>query len=176
MEKEFTLFVFTEDIVGILNRVTSVFTRRKININSLAVSESEVDGIHRYTIVVETTEDQIRKIVQQLEKQVEVIRAVYHEINEIIYQEIAMYKVPTDVLVSGGKAEDIVRSHHVRVLSMEPEFTVLEKTGYREETQELFEKLEPYGILDFVRSGRIAITKPMVTLKGIINELENLNN
>ena len=173
MKKRYTISVFTEDIVGLLNRVTIVFTRRKINIESIAASDSEVQNIHRYTIVVNETEDLVKKVTLQLDKQVEVIKAVYHIDEEIIYQEIALFKVPTDILMQGGEAEHILRAHHARVLSVEPEFTVIEKTGHKEETQHLFDELEPFGILEFVRSGRVAITKPMRTLTSIVNELEN---
>ena len=173
MKKRYTISVFTEDIVGLLNRVTIVFTRRKINIESIAASDSEVQNIHRYTIVINETEDLVKKVTLQLDKQVEVIKAVYHLDEEIIYQEIALFKVPTDILMQGGEAEHIVRAHHARVLSVEPEFTVIEKTGHKEETQHLFDELEPFGILEFVRSGRVAITKPMRTLTSIVNELEN---
>jgi len=173
MKKRYTISVFTEDIVGLLNRVTIVFTRRKINIESIAASDSEVQNIHRYTIVINETEDLVKKVTLQLEKQVEVIKAVYHVDEEIIYQEIALFKVPTNILMQGGEAEHIVRAHHARVLSVEPEFTVIEKTGHKEETQHLFDELEPFGILEFVRSGRVAITKPMRTLTSIVNELEN---
>ena len=173
MKKRYTISVFTEDIVGLLNRVTIVFTRRKINIESIAASDSEVENIHRYTIVINETEDLVKKVTLQLDKQVEVIKAVYHLDEEIIYQEIALFKVPTDILMQGGEAEHIVRAHHARVLSVEPEFTVIEKTGHKEETQHLFDELEPFGILEFVRSGRVAITKPMRTLTSIVNELEN---
>ena len=173
MKKRYTISVFTEDMVGLLNRVTIVFTRRKINIESIAASDSEVQNIHRYTIVINETEDLVKKVTLQLEKQVEVIKAVYHLDEEIIYQEIALFKVPTNILMHGGEAEHIVRSHHARVLSVESEFTVIEKTGHKEETQNLFDELAPFGILEFVRSGRVAITKPMRTLTSIVNELEN---
>ena len=175
MKKErYTISVFTEDIVGMLNRVTIIFTRRKINIESIAASESEIPNIHRYTLVISEAEDMVKKVVLQLEKQVEVVKAVYHKDSEVVYQEIALYKVPTEVLLSGGEAEKIVRAHHARVLSVEPAFTVIEKTGHKEETQALFDQLEPYGMLEFVRSGRVAITKPMKTLKSIVEELEKV--
>jgi acetolactate synthase-1/3 small subunit len=132
-------------MVGLLNRVTIVFTRRKINIESIAASDSEVQNIHRYTIVINETEDLVKKVTLQLEKQVEVIKAVYHLDEEIIYQEIALFKVPTNILMQGGEAEHIVRSHHARVLSVESEFTVIEKTGHKEETQHLFDELAPLG-------------------------------
>ena len=173
MKKRYTISVFTEDMVGLLNRVTIVFTRRKINIESIAASDCEVQNIHRYTIVINETEDLVKKVTLQLEKQAEVIKAVYHLDEEIIYQEIALFKVPTNILMQGGEAEHIVRSHHARVLSVESEFTVIEKTGHKEETQHLFDELAPFGILEFVRSGRVAITKPMRSLTSIVNELEN---
>ncbi len=173
-KKRFTISVFTEDVVGILNRVSIIFTRRKINVESITASESEIEGIHRYTIVVNETKDQIKKVVGQLEKQVEIVKAVFHSDEEIVYQEIALYKVKTGILASGGQAEKIVRYHNARVLSVETEFTVLEKTGHNEETQQLFDELEPFGILEFVRSGRVAITKPMRTLSSIVNDLEEL--
>jgi len=172
-KNKYTISVFTEDIVGMLNRVTIIFTRRKINIESIAASESEIANIHRYTLVVNESEEMVRKVVLQLEKQVEVVKAVFHLDSEVVYQEIALYKVPTGVLVSGGEAEKIVRAHHARVLSVEPAFTVIEKTGHKSETQTLFNDLEPYGMLEFVRSGRVAITKPMRTLKSVVEELEN---
>lgn len=175
MKKRYTISIFTEDIVGLLNRVTIIFTRRKINIESIAASESEVENIHRYTIVITEEEDLVKKVVLQLEKQVEIIRAFYHLDEEIVYQEIALYKVPTAVLAAGKEAEKIVRAHYARVLSVESNFTVLEKTGHKEETQALFNELEPFGILEFVRSGRIAITKPMRTLTSIMDEMENQN-
>lgn len=172
MKKEFTISVFSENHAGMLHRITTGFTRRKINIESLTVSESEVHGIHRFTIVVNLAEDNVRKLVAGLEKQIDVHKVLYHERSEVIYQEIALYKVPTEVLAHGGAAEQIVRKHHARVLSVEPKFTIIEKTGHREDTQLLFEELEPFGILEFVRSGRVAITKPMKQLHEYLQEIE----
>ncbi|CAG5077393.1 acetolactate synthase small subunit [Parvicella tangerina] len=176
MSKEkFTISVFTEDNVGLLNRVTIIFTRRKINIESIAASESEVEGIHRYTIVISEDEELVKKVVLQLEKQVEIIKAFYHREEEIVYQEIALYKVPTQKILAGGEAEYIVRKYNARLISVENDFTILEKTGHKEETQDLFDELEPFGVLEFVRSGRVAITKPMKTLRSYVEELEKLS-
>jgi|TARA_B110000259_G_scaffold156942_1_gene178667 acetolactate synthase-1/3 small subunit len=173
-KQRFTISVFTEDVVGILNRVSNIFTRRKINVESIAASESEIHGIYRYTIVITESENQIKKVVGQLEKQVDVVKALYYRDTEIVYQEIALYKVKTSVLAVGGNAEKIVRSNNARVLSVEPEFTVLEKTGHKKETQKLFDDLKPFGILEFVRSGRVAINKPMKTLSSVVEQLEKL--
>ena len=169
----FTISVFTENVAGMLNKVCIIFIRRKINIESIAVSESEIDGIHRYTIVILSTDQQVQKVVAQLNKEVEVIVAVFHPDEAIVYQEIALYKIRTDTLATQVQAEKILRKHHTRVLSVEKEYTVIEKTGHKEETQQLFQELEPFGILEFVRSGRVAITKPMRTLQSVVEELEH---
>jgi len=133
MESAYNISVFTENSVGMLNRITIIFTRRHINIESITASESEIDGIHRYTIVVKEPKEVVRKVVSQIEKQIEVVKAFYHADNEVVYQEIALYKLPTKMIASGGDAERIVRAHHARILTIESEFTILEKTGYPEE-------------------------------------------
>jgi acetolactate synthase-1/3 small subunit len=164
MEKDYTITVYTENQVGLLNRITIIFTKRKVNIESITVSQSETEGVHRFTIVINETKVAVAKIVKQIEKLVDVLRAYAHEASEVIQQEMALYKVPTKVFAHGGKAEKIVRAHNARVLTMEKEFTVIEKTGYHEETKALFEDLKPFGIIEFSQSGRIAVSK---TEKGI---------
>jgi acetolactate synthase-1/3 small subunit len=171
-KKEFTISVFTEDRIGLLNRVSIIFTRRHINIDSITASESEVKGIHRYTIVVVEYEELVKKVVAQLDKQVEIVKAFYHEEDQVVYQEIALYKIATFLLAKGGDAEAIVRKHNARFLSLEGDFTILEKTGHKQETQLLFEELKPFGILEFARSGRVAITKPMKEFKEYLAEIE----
>ncbi len=169
----YNISVFTENSVGMLNRITIIFTRRNINIESITASESEIEGIHRYTIVVNEPKEVVRKVVSQIEKQIDVVKAFYHSDYEVVYQEIALYKLPTNMLASGGDAERIVRAHHARILTIESKFTILEKTGYPEEIKELFTELKPFGLLEFVRSGRVAISKPMKTLEEHIEDMNN---
>ena len=167
--KIFTISVFTENHIGLLNRITIIFTRRKLNIESLNTSESEIDGIHRFTIVVSTTEEMLIKVVKQIEKQIEVIRAFYHLDDETVFQEIALYKVPSHSVVNGIKIESLIRDNYARILAIEPEFMIIEKTGHKEETHDLLKKLEPYGIMEFVRSGRVSVTKQMEDMKSYLN-------
>lgn len=169
--KEYTVSAFTENKVGLLNRITVVLTRRHINIESLTVSESEVEGIHRFTIVINVTEDQVIQVVKQMEKQVDVVKAFYHETDETVHQEIALYKMPLTALSNGLNLETLLRHHHARILSVSPEFVIIEKTGHNDETQELFKQLKPLGLLEFVRSGRIAITKPMKKFSEYMEEM-----
>jgi acetolactate synthase-1/3 small subunit len=159
MEQEFTITAFSENSVGLLNRITIIFTRRHINIDSLTVSESSIKGIYKFTIVVRTTKSMIQKVERQIEKLVDVLKAFSLCTEEIIHQEIALYKVPTEILTASNEVESIVRTHHARILEMTPDYTVIEKTGHKAETQELFDNLSRFGVLQFTRSGRVAITK-----------------
>jgi acetolactate synthase-1/3 small subunit len=158
-EKEFTITAFSENSIGLLNRITIIFTRRHINIESLAVSESALQGIFKFTIVIRTNQELIEKVVKQIEKVVDVLRAYYLCQEEIIYQEIALYKVPTDALTQSSDIEGLVRKYNARILEVTNEYTVIEKTGHKEETQQLFDDMKKFGVLQFTRSGRIAITK-----------------
>jgi acetolactate synthase-1/3 small subunit len=171
MKEQYTISVFTENQIGLLNRVSIIFTRRYINIESITASESEVRGIHRYTIVITEEIELVKKVVKQLEKQVDVVKAFFHPNDQVVYQEIALYKL-SGIVIKDLPIEKIIRRHHARILAVEQEFTILEKTGYKEETQELFNELEPFGILEFVRSGRVAITKPMKKFDAYLQEVE----
>ncbi len=171
MERSFTVSIFTEDRVGMLNRVTIIFTRRHLNIASITASESEVPGVFRYTIVLNATREQVDKVVGQLEKLVDVLKAFVHEEAEIVHQEIALYKVRNGTLTN-AEVERVIRGNHARVLTVDPQFLVIEKTGHVAETQLLFEQLKPFGILEFARSGRVAVTKPMKELSTYLKELE----
>jgi acetolactate synthase I/III small subunit len=158
-KQEYTITVYTENQIGLLNRIAIIFSRRKINIESLNTSPSEVDSVHRFTIVINETEDVVRKLCRQIEKQVEVLKAYYNTNEEIVWQELAMYKVPTDVIAEKVKVERLLRENGARAVVIRNDYTVFETTGQREETDKLIKVLEPYGLIEFVRSARIAIIK-----------------
>ena len=158
-KQEFTVTVYTENHIGLLNRIAIIFSRRKINVDSLNTSPSEVEGIHRFTIVINETEDVVRKLVRQIEKQVDVLKAYYNTIDEIVWQELALYKVPTDEIAEKVKVERLLREFGARAVVIRKDYTVFETTGHREETEKLVQVLEPYGLIEFVRSARVAIIK-----------------
>lgn len=172
MEGNYTLSVLTEDRAGLLNHITIIFTRRKINIESLNVSTSEVKGISRFTIVVNCSREQADKVCQQIRKIVDVVGAFVYEEHEIFYQEIALYKVPTSVFLGGQKIESLVRNNGARILVIEEDHIIIEKTGLKSDTHDLYQKLEPFGLLEFVRSGRVAISKSKRKTEAYIKELE----
>jgi len=159
MKEEFIISAYSENHIGLLNRITIIFTRRKVNIESLTVSESALRGISKFTIVVREERSRVENIVKQIEKQVDVLKAYFHTNEEMIFQEIALYKVPTTALMESDQIERMVRQHNARILEITKDYTVIEKTGHKEETQELFEGLNRFGVLQFIRSGRVAITR-----------------
>lgn len=171
--KEYTISVFSENKTGLLSRIVGVFTRRKINIESLNTSVSSMKGIFRFTIVVNVTHSKVEHLVKQIEKQVDVMKAFYYEKDEIVYQEIALYKVPTKLLMNSSKIERLIRKHNARILDIEAEYTVIEKTGHQNETEALLRELETYEVYEFVRSGRVAITRPMEQLNNYLASLEH---
>ena len=154
MNKAYIITVFSENKVGLLSQITTVFTCRDINIESLTTSESSIPGIHKFTIVVITDPEKIEKLAKQIEKKVDVLKAFVFTPDEVVQQEIALYKVNRS-----NSVEKLVRDHHVRILEICDDYIVLEKTGHKEETQALFELLQPHGVQQFVRSGQIAIIK-----------------
>lgn len=170
--QEYIVSAFTENSIGLLNRITIVFTRRGVNIESLTVSESAIKGISKFTIVVKVTEDQVQKIVSQIEKLVEVLKAFYHTTDEMIYQEIGLYKVSTKAMLESKQVETIVRKHAARIMEITNDSIVIEKTGHDTEIKSLFDELqEVCGVLQFIRSGRVALTRsPIEKLSNFLKE------
>jgi acetolactate synthase-1/3 small subunit len=165
----YTVTIFSENTVGLLNQVTVIFTRRGLNIETLSVSPSALEGIHKFTITVFADRDMMVKVVKQIDKRVDIIKAYFNTDEDLVYQEIALYKVSTPKLMALGSIEDLVRRYNVRILDMTPDWVAFEKTGHHDETQGLFDELKKLtgdggsnGVLQFIRSGRIAITKSKV--------------
>ncbi|MBY0482898.1 MAG: acetolactate synthase small subunit [Chitinophagaceae bacterium] len=158
-KQEFTITVYTENHIGLLVRIATMFSRRKINIESLNTSPSETEGIHRFTIVINEFEEVVRKLARQIEKQVEVLKAYYNTNDEIIWQELALYKVSTDEIAEKAKVERLLREHGARAVVIRKDYTIFETSGHREETDKLVDVLAPYGLIEFVRSARVAIIK-----------------
>ncbi len=158
----YTITVYSENQVGLLSQIALMFTRRKLNIENLSVSASAVQGIHKFTIVLECSERSVKNVVSQIEKRVDVIRAFYYVDSDIFTQEIALYKISTPDLLAKGGIDEIVRRYSVRVLEINESFTIIEKSGTREKIQELYTELSNYNMLQFARSGRVSITRSKV--------------
>lgn len=173
--RDFTISILSENSVGMLHSVTIIFTRRKINIESINASDSEVPGVYRYTIVIRTKRSIAEKAVKQIEKLVDVLAAFLYEQEQVHYQQIALYKISKKVLEINPEIQQIIANHGARIFPTEPEyeFVIYEKTGHKPEIIKLFNELDTYGVSEFVKSARIAISKSKRETSALIKQLEN---
>lgn len=157
----YTLTVFSENTVGVLSQIAAIFTRRQLNIETLSVSPSAIDGIHKFTITTYAEEERtLEKLITQIDKRVDILKAFYNTDEELIFQELALYKIKTEKFLESSCVEQIVREHHALILDISEHATVIQKTGHYQETQALFDQLsKEIGVLQFIRSGRVGITK-----------------
>ena len=168
--KTYTISLYSENNVGLLNRVSAILLKRHINIESFSTSPSEIEHVFRFVIVVEVTESKVKKVVQQIEKQIDVIKAFYHTDEQTIFQESALYKVKSSSLFEERHIQNIIKKSQAKIVTVSPEFFVIEITGFRHETENLRSQLEPYGLMQFVRSGRISVTKEKMNITEILNK------
>ena len=155
----YTIIVHSENIAGILNQITAVFTRRQINIESLNVSASSIKGVHKYTITCWTTPDVIDKVVTQIEKKIDVIQAHYFTDKEIFQREVAMYKVATPEFQANPEASKVIRRYSAHIVEVNPTFSIVEMVGMSDDITSLYQELKQLNcVLQFVRSGRIAVS------------------
>lgn len=162
-KKLYTVIVFSENTVGLLNQITVIFTRRQLNIETLSVSPSAIAGVHKFTITTFSDQDMMEKVVSQIDKRVDVLKSYYNTDEDLVYQEIALYKLSTELFIKMGTVEELIRKYNARILEVNETCVVLEKSGHYDETQALFKDLsETIGVLQFIRSGRVAITKSKV--------------
>ena len=176
MTTTYTISIYSENNVGLLNRISAIFLKRHINIESLTTSPSEIQDVFRFVIVVQVTEEQVKKLVQQIEKQVYVIKAFYHTDEETIFQETALYKVETRFLFEERQIQNFIKQSHANIVTVTHEFFVIEKTGFRHETEALREQLVPFGLLQFVRSGRLSVSKAPMGISKILNSFKENNH
>jgi len=170
--KTFTISVYSENNVGLLNRISGIFLKRHINIKSLNVSESEIEHVSRFVIVVHTTENWVKRIVGQIEKQIDVIKAYYHTDEETIYQESALFKISSNLLFDDLQIQHMIKEYNATIVTVSRDFFVIAKTGMRSEIEELYKKFQPYGIMQFVRSGRISVSRNEMKISSLLKKFQ----
>lgn len=160
----YTITIFSENTVGVLNQISTIFTRRQLNIETLSVSPSAIAGIHKFTITTLSNDEEVmKKLTRQIDKRVDILKAYYNTDEDLVFQELALYKLSTEKVMEHGTVEYLIRKYNIRVLEITTDCIVFLKAGHYNETQGLFEELaDKIGVLQFVRSGRIAITKSKV--------------
>tara|TARA_Y100000385_G_scaffold265414_1_gene299680 strand:+ start:609 stop:1142 length:534 start_codon:yes stop_codon:yes gene_type:complete len=168
LKNTFTVSIYTENNIGLLNRISAIFLKRHINIESLTTSPSEIKNIFRFVIVVKSTEFSIKRIIKQIDKQIEVIASFYHSDDQTIYLETALYKVKSKSLFDEKHIQKIIKNSQANIVTVSPNYFVIEKTGWRDDTEKLYKELKPYGLLQFVRSGRISVSKEPMNISNLL--------
>ena len=159
-KKLYTIIVHSENIAGILNQITAVFTRRQLNIESLNVSASSIRGVHKYTITCWTTQDIIEKIVKQIEKKIDVVKAKYYTDDELFFRETGLYKLSTSTVLDNPDISRTIRKHGASIVEVNPTYVIVMLNGMTEEVMSLFHALNDFGcVFQYTRSGRIAVTR-----------------
>lgn len=158
MVKEYIVIAFTENQKGVLNRITALYLRRNINIESLKVSESAIKGISMFVITAFTSEEVIERLSKQIANIIEVIQVEYYSTEELITQEIALYKISSKIFNESSSVDRIIRKWNARIIEMNPSYVVVEKTGSREDVEEMRDELIELGLLnEFTRSGSVVL-------------------
>ncbi len=170
---QYTVSIYTENNIGLLNRISAIFQRRHINIESLNTSVSEIEGVSKFTIVINVTEHQMKKVQGQIEKQVEVIKAYFHTEDETIYQESCLFKIKSDLLFDERTIQNIIKESNSRIVTVNKQFFVLEKSGRKEEIELLHRELSVFGIMQFTRSGRVAVTKDEMKISSMLQAFQH---
>ncbi len=159
----YTMLIYSENQAGILNQITAVFTRRQVNIESLNVCASSTPGVHKYTITCFCDEEMAKMLTKQIEKKIDVLQAKYYTSDQIFTIEVALLKLSAPIMLKEQRVSHIVRDMGARIVEVNPIYAIVEKKGTTEEILQLYERLNALGaVLQFVRSGRIAVTKSTV--------------
>jgi acetolactate synthase-1/3 small subunit len=159
-KKLYTQLVYSENIAGILNQITAVFTRRQVNIESLNVSASSIEGVHKYTITAWSDESQIMKITKQIEKKIDVVKANFFTDDQLFIRETGLYKLSTQSVLDNPEVSRVIRRHDASITEVNPTYVIVMKNGKTEDILSLFDALNDFDcVLQYTRSGRIAVTR-----------------
>ncbi|SHM07642.1 acetolactate synthase small subunit [Flavobacterium saccharophilum] len=176
MKEQYTLTVYTEDQIGLINKITIMFFRKKINLNSLNISSCEIDNMYRFTIVVSETFEIVKNLTFQIEKIIEVYKCYYSRDSEIITTLAALFKLPTDRIMNDDVINQILRKYGANLISIEKDYTIIDLTGQESEVDELTSELVPYGLIEFIKSSRIALIRSGKGFKKELLEMETISH
>ena len=153
-----TITAFVIDKPGVLNRVTSMFRRRGFNIVSLAVGPSEVPGLSRTTFVVEGDDFTVDQVTKQLRKLIDVIEVTVIADQNYVSRELALIKIKASPS-NRGEVMQIVDIFRANIIDVSSESVVIEVTGDEDKIQSLYNLVKPFGILELMRTGVIAMNR-----------------
>jgi acetolactate synthase-1/3 small subunit len=153
-----TVVAMVEDRPGVLTRVASLFRRRGFNIDSLAVGATEEQGISRMTIVVDGDDGILRQVEHQLFKLIDVVKVTNLSKEDAVSRELALMKVRCGTL-NRREVLDIVEIFRAQVIDVSPATLIIQVVAEEERLNALLDNLKPYGVMEMVRTGRIAMAR-----------------
>lgn len=162
MEQRFTISVLTVKGAGALLRMIATIGRHQLRIESVASADAGEGELSRHTVVVRAAPDRIRRAMKQMGSELGVVEADYYPEGATLDRELAVYKLSVDLASAGAPLEKLVRQRRARVVLGGPGYVVIEKTGTGEEIEELLGQLEPFGVIEFARTGRVRVTMAAV--------------
>jgi len=154
-----TITVLVKDHPGVLTRVSSLFTRRGFNIESLAVGHTEEAEISRMTIVVKGDDRILEQITKQLNKLIDVIRVRDIHPNNSVERELALIKVNANPLATRSEILQIVDIFRAKIIDVNSQIVTIETTGTEDKVNALIELLRSFGLKEVVRTGKIALSR-----------------
>ena len=155
-KKTYTIILFTEDTFGMLNKVTNVLTRRRINLESITLSNTSEKDVIRMTLVINLDPDSINKLVGQINKLIGVFKVFSYLNEEIVVREIALYKLQPLSNEKLKEVNQLITPFNAEIITSNEEFVLVEQTGTEDKIFELYQQLQKYTMLDFAKSGRVA--------------------
>ena len=156
--RKHTVVALVEDRPGVLNRVASLFRRRGFNIDSLAVGTTEEPGISRMTIVVASENGIVDQVQKQLAKLIDVVEVADLTGEDAVIRELALIKVACST-EQRREVLDLVDIFRARAVDVAPGSLIIQIVAEERQFNSLIENLEPYGILELTRTGRIAMLR-----------------
>ena len=161
LDPQFTISMLTEKEASALLRVVATLGRHRLQIESFASTTVGTAELYRHTVVVRATPDRVRRVMKQLSSALGVVEADYYSQGETVDRELGLYRLSVDLAGGGEALERLVRQTRARIVLAGSDYVVVEKTGSPDELEELFNSLEPFGVMEFVRSGQTTVTRPM---------------
>ncbi len=164
LDEQFTISMLTEKASSALLRIVSTLARHRLQIESLTSAAAASSDLYRHTVVVRAEPDHVRRAMKQLDTALGVLQADYYPQGATVDRELGLFKLSVDLASGGDSLERLVRRSRAKVVLAGPDYVVIEKTGSREEIEELLTSFEPFGVMEFVRSGQTTVTKPMAAV------------
>jgi len=151
-KKTYTISIYSEKKLGLLNRISGIFLRRHLNIESLNFSDTEINNIIRFTILVYIAETELKKVIKQIDKQVGVLKSFYQDNEKTVFLNTALFKVKKGPIFDDSKKDALISIYGCTIMEATDDYIIFSKQGEKEGIDEIYTYLEPFGIMQFVTS------------------------